>query len=104
MEVRKIEREKTLREVMAKIVLKQEDEGKEIIVEALLDSRTIELVISLEFTRKNKFRKKLNKPIYVRNVDGIFSHEKLIEHTLEVELFYKGHKERTGIDVIRREK
>ena len=34
-EVRKIEREKTLREVMVKIRLKQEDDEEEIIVEAL---------------------------------------------------------------------
>jgi len=34
-EVRKIEREKTLREVMVKIGLKQEDDEEEIIVEAL---------------------------------------------------------------------
>jgi len=34
-EVRKIEREKTLREVMVKIGLKQEDDDEEIIVEAL---------------------------------------------------------------------
>ena len=59
----------------------------------VLDSRTIGLVISLEFTRKNQFRKKkLDRPIYVRNLNGIFNHEKLIKHTVEVELFYKGHK------------
>ena len=104
-EVRKVEREKILREVMVKIGLKQEDDDEGIIVEALLDSRTIGLVISLEFARKNKFRKKkLDRPIYVRNVDGTFNHEKLIEHIVEVELFYKGHKERTEIDVIEREK
>jgi len=60
----------------------------------------------LEFARKNQFRKKkkLDRPIYVRNVNGIFNHEKLIEHTVEVELFYKEHKERTEIDIIEREK
>jgi len=36
----------------------------------LLDSGTIGLVISKELTRKYKFkRKKLERPIYVRNVD-----------------------------------
>ena len=70
-----------------------------------MDSRTIGLVISLEFARKNQFRKKkLDRPIYMRNLNGIFNHEKLIEHTVEVELFYKGHKERTEIDIIEREK
>ena len=52
--------------------------------------------MSLEFVRK----KKLKRLIYIRNVDSIFNHEGLIEHTVEVELFYKEHKERTEIDII----
>jgi len=71
----------------------------------LLDSAATELVMSLEFVRKNKFKKKkLERPIYVKNVDGIFNHEKSIKHTVEVELFYREHKERTEIDVIREQK
>ena len=59
------------------------------------------LVISSEFTRKNKFKKKkLDRLIYVRNVDSTFNHEGLIEHIVEVELFYRRHKKRTKIDVI----
>ena len=51
-------REKLLREVIVKIGLKQEEDEEEIVVEALLDSRVTELVMSSEFTRKNKFRKR----------------------------------------------
>ena len=32
---------------------------------------------------------------------SIFNHKEPIEHMVEVELFYKEHKERTEIDVIR---
>ena len=53
MEVRKIEG-KTLREVTLKIGLERIDMQKEITVEALLDSRAIELVMSLEFVRKTR--------------------------------------------------
>jgi len=36
-------------------------------------------VISLEFLRKNKFKKKkLERLIYVRNIDGTFNHEEPI--------------------------
>ena len=71
------------------------------IVEALLDSRAIELVMSLEFVRKNKFKKKkLERSIYVRNVDDTFNHKEPIEHMVEVELFYRRHKERMEINVI----
>jgi len=84
-----------------KIRLKQKDNEKGIVVEMLLDSRMTELVISLEFARKNKFRKKkLDRLIYMRNVNSIFNHEEPIEHTVEVELFYKGYKKRTEINMI----
>jgi len=44
-----------LREVMVKIGLKRID-----IVEALLDSRTMELVTSLEFAQKQEFKLEKN--------------------------------------------
>ena len=65
-----------------------------------MDSGAIRLVMGLEFVRKNKFKKKkLEKLIYMRNVDGIFNHKRPIEYMIEVE-FYKEHKERTEIYVV----
>ena len=63
-----VEKEKKLfREVTVKIKSKQEEDKEGIVVEALLDSRMTRLVMSLEFIRKNKFRKKkLDRPIYIR--------------------------------------
>jgi len=85
--------------------LKQKDKEDRITVKALSDSRATRLVMSLEFARKNKFKKKkLNRLIYMRNVDGTFNYEGLIEYIVDVELFYKRHKERTEIDVIRDQK
>ena len=61
--------------------------------------------MSSEFAWKNKFKKKkLDNLIYVRNVDDIFNHEELIEHTVDIELFYKRYKKRTEIDVIEDQK
>ena len=40
------------------------------------------------------------KYIYIRNIDGTFNHEELVEYTIGVELFHRGHKERTEIDMI----
>ena len=60
-------KEKLFREVTVKIELKQEEDKEGIVVKALLDSGMTRLVMSLEFIRKNKFRKKkLDRPIYVR--------------------------------------
>jgi len=76
-----------------KIELKKEDDKEGIVVEALLDSGVIGLVMSLEFARKNKFRKnKLDRLIYVRNVNSTFNYKELIEHMVEVELFTKSTK------------
>jgi len=72
-----------------------------ITVEALLDSGATELVMSLEFAKKKGFKlKRLERPMQVRNVDRSFNRERPIENTVEVNIYYKGHVERTEIDVI----
>ena len=94
-------KEKVLREVTVKIGLKQKEEEEGVVTEVLLDSGATGLVISKEFARKHKFRRtKLERPIYVRNVDGTLNYARPIVNTVEVEIFFKGHKERTLIDVI----
>ena len=94
-------KEKYLREVTVKIGLKQEEEEEGIVVDALLDSRVTELVISEEFAGKHRFRRtKLKRPIYVRNVDGMLNYARPIVDTVEVEIYFKRHKERMLIDVI----
>ena len=61
--------------------------------------------MSLELTRKKRFKlKKIERPIYVRNMDDIFNKERPTKHTIEVNIFYKEHRERTEIDVIGRQK
>ena len=77
------------------------DTQEGITVETLLDSGATGLVMSSEFARKQGFRmKKLERPMQVRNVDGSFNKEGPIENTVEVNIYYKGHVERTEIDVI----
>ena len=94
-------KEKTLRKVTVKIGLERVDTQEGITVEALLDSGATGLVMSSEFTRKQGFKfKKLERPMQVRNVDGSFNKEGPIENTVEVNIYYKGHVERTEIDVI----
>jgi len=90
-----------LREVMVKIGLERIDMQEGVTVEALLDSGVTGLVVSSEFARKQWFKlKKMERPIYVRNVDGSFNKERPIEYMVEVNIYYQGHRERTEIDVI----
>ena len=59
-------------------------------VEALLDSGATGLVISLKFTRKQRFKlKKIENPIYIRNVDETFNKEGSIENMVEVNIYYQ---------------
>jgi len=98
---RKEKKEKFLRKVVVKIGLKQKEEEEGVVIEALLDSGAMRLVMSKEFARRLKFRRtKLEKPVYVRNVNGTLNYIGLIVDTVEVKIFFKRHKERTSIDVI----
>ena len=97
--------EDMLKEVTVKISLERIDMQKGITVEALLDSGAMGLVMSSEFAKKQGFKlKKLEKPIYVRNVDGLLNKEGPIQYIVEVNIYYQGHRERTEIDVIRGQK
>jgi len=93
--------EEALREVTVKIGLERVDMQKGITVEALLDSSAMGLVMSSEFTKKQGFKlKKIERPIYVRNVNGFLNKKGPIKYMVEVNIYYKGHRERTEIDVI----
>ena len=102
---KKEKKEKLLREITVKIGLKQEEEEEGIMTEALLDSGATGLVMSEEFARRHKFKRtKLERLVYVRNVDGMLNYMEPIVDTVEVEIFFKGHKERMSIDVIEGQK
>jgi len=87
---------------MVKIGLERIDMQEGITVETLLDSRATRLVMSSEFAKKQGFKlKRLERLMNVRNVDGSLNKEGPIEHTVEVNIYYQGHRERTEINVIR---
>jgi len=83
---RQEKKKKLLREVIVRIGLKQEDDEDGITVGILLDSSIIELIMSLKFVRKNKFKKKLERLINMRNINSIFNHKEPIEYIVEVVL------------------
>ena len=61
-------------------------------MEVLLDSRATRLVMSSEFTRKQRFKlKRLERLIHVRNMDSSLNKKGLIEYTVEVNIYYQGH-------------
>ena len=89
---------------MVKIGLEMID-TQGVMVEALLNSKAIGLVMSLEFARKQRFKlKKIENPIYVRNVDRTFNKKGPIENMVEVDIYYQRYRERTEIDIIDKQK
>ena len=57
--------------------------------------------MSSEFARKQEFKlKKIERSIYIRNVDSFFNREGSIEHMVEVNIYYQEHRKRMEIDVI----
>jgi len=91
-----------LREVTVKIGLERVDTQKGVIVEVLLDSEATELVMSSEFVRKQGFKlRKIERPIYIRNVDEMFNKERPIKHMVEINIYYQRHMK---IDMIGRQK
>ena len=104
MKVRKMG-EKMLREVTVKIGLERINTQEGITVEVLLDSGTTGLVMSFEFAKKQDFKlKRLERLMNVRNVDRSLNKEGPIENTVEVHIYYQGHRERMEIDVIGEQK
>ena len=54
--------------------------------------------------RKKRFKsKKIKRPIYIRNVNGIFNKKKQIKHTVKVNIYYQRYKEMIEIDIIGRQ-
>ena len=96
-----LDKEDLLRKVTVKIGLEKIDTQKGTMVEALLNSGATGLVMSSEFARKQGFKlKKLDRSIYVRNMNSSLNKEGPIEYMVEVNIYYQGHRERTEIDVI----
>jgi len=98
---KKEKKKKVLREVTVKIGLKQEEDEEGIVTEALLDRGATRLIISEEFARRHKFKRtKLERLVYVRNVNSTLNYTGPIVDTVEVEILFKGHKKQMSIDVI----
>ena len=72
------------------------------IVEVLLDSRVIRLVMSSEFARKQEIMlKKIERPIYARNINSSFNKKGFIEYIVEVNTYHQEHREKIEFNVIR---
>ena len=78
-----------LREVIVKIGLGRINTQEDVTVEALLDSGATELIMSSEFAKKQGLKlKKIERSIYVKNMNSFFNKKEPIEYTVEVNIYY----------------
>ena len=81
------------------------DTHEGVTVKALLDSGATGIFMDKKMAVKYRFRlQKLERPIAVRNVDGMDNSGGAITHQVEVNMYYKGHVERMRIDICDLEK
>ena len=91
---------KILREVWLNIGLEKIDTHKGITVKALLDSGIIKMFMDRKTTARHGFKlQKLDRPVAVRNVDGMNNSAGVITHQVEVNVYYKGHVKRMKMEV-----
>ena len=91
---------KMLREIQLNIGVEKVDMHKCIIVKALLDSGITGMFMDKKIAVKHRFKlQKLERPVIVRNVDGINNNRGAIMHQVKVNVYYKNHIERMRIDV-----
>ena len=76
------------------------DTHKGITVKVLLDSGMTGMFKDKKMTAKHRFRlQKLERPVTVRNVDGINNSGGAITHQVKVNVYYKNHIGRMRMDV-----
>ena len=90
----------SLREVWLKVGLEKLENHEGVAVKALLDSGATGLFMNMTFAKEKGFKiEKLKKPLVARNVDGMINVGGAIMHQVECNMFFKGHMERTRMDM-----
>jgi len=88
------------REVWMNIGVEKLNTHKGITVKALLDSGATGMFMDKRMAVRHGFKlQELERPIVVRNVDGMNNSGGMITHQVEANMFYKGHVEKMRMDI-----
>jgi len=89
-----------LSEVWLNIGIEKTDTYEGITIKVLLDSGAMRMFMDRKTAAKHGFKlQKLERPIRVKNVDGMHNSGGAITHQVEVNVYYKGYVERMRMDV-----
>ena len=71
-----------------------------ITVKVLLDSSAMGMFMDKNIAARHGFRlQKLERPVMVRNIDGMNNSGEAITHQMEVNVYYKNYVERMRMDI-----
>ena len=91
---------KMLRKVWLNIGVEKVDTHEGITVKVLLDSSAIGIFMDKKMVTRHRFRlQRLERPVIIRNIDGINNSGGAITHQIKVNIYYKNHIERMKIDI-----
>jgi len=81
------------------IGIERTDMHERFTIKALLDSGATEMFMNRKTTAKHGFRlQKLERPVKVKNINGLYNSGGAITHQIEVNVYYKSHVERMRMD------
>ena len=71
-----------------------------------MNSSMMKLAMNSELTRKQgfKLKKKIEKIIYVRNINGTINKKRPIENIIKVNIYYQKYRKRIKTNMIRGQK
>jgi len=89
-----------LREVWLNIGVEKIDTHEGVMIKALLNSGAMGMFMDRQTAARYGFKlQKLERPLIVKNMDGMVNSEGAITHQVECNVFYKGHIEKMRMDV-----
>jgi len=82
------------------IRIKRMDPHKGVTIKVLLNSGAMEMFIDRKTTAKYGFRlQRLERPVRVKNINGIYNSGEVIIHQIRVNVYYQSHIERMRMNV-----
>ena len=89
-----------LKEVWLDSGIKRTDTHKGVTIKTLLDSSAIGMFMDRKTVANHGFRlQRLERPVRVKNINGMYNSRETITHQIEVNVYYKSHVKRIKMDV-----
>jgi len=80
--------------------MKKLDNYKRVSVKTLLDNEVTEIFADRKLVEKHSFKQeKLDRPVRIKNVNGMVNSKRLVTHEIECNVYFKEHVDRMKMNV-----